>query len=79
MIEDLLYNDREVREHLRRQSDIRLLMILKSTAESLKNGRDFASLHHTYSIGTQVLRERGYEILRIDDIQKYIDELEGGK
>ena len=77
MIDDLLYNDREVREHLKRQSDIRLLMILDDVDKSIKNGRDFASLYQTYSIGTQVLKERGYEILRTDDIKKYLKELGG--
>ena len=77
MIDDLLYNDREVREHLRRQSDIRLLMILDDVNRSIKNGRDFASLYQTFSIGTQVLKERGYKILRTDDIEKYLNELGG--
>lgn len=77
MIDDLLYNDREVRANLRKQSDIRLLLIVEDANQSIKNGRDFASVYQTWSIGVTILRERGFEILRTDDVQKYIEELGG--
>lgn len=77
MIDDLLYNDRKVRANLRKQSDIRLLLIVEDANQSIKNGRDFASVYQTWSIGVTILRERGFEILRTDDVQKYIEELGG--
>lgn len=77
MIDDLLYNDREVRENLRKQSDIRLLLIVEDANQSIKRGRDFASLYQTWSIGITILRERGFEILRTDDVQKYIEKIGG--
>ena len=77
MINDLLYNDREIRENLRRQSDIRLLLIVENANQSIKEGRDFASLYQTWSIGVDVLKERGFEILRTTDVQKYIEKLGG--
>ena len=77
MIEDLLYNDKEVRKHLERQSDIRLLMIMDQTNQDIKNGHDFASLYQTWSIGAQILKERGYEILRTDDVRKHLENLGG--
>ena len=77
MINDLLYNDREIRENLRRQSDIRLLLIVENANQSIKEGHDFASLYQTWSIGVDVLKERGFEILRTTDVQKYIEKLGG--
>ena len=70
MIDDLLYTDKRVKRHLERQSDIRLLMIMDQTNQSIKNGHDFASLYQTWSIGVEVLKERGFKILRTTDIQR---------
>lgn len=77
MIDDLLYTDKEIRENLKRQSDLRLLLIVNNADQDIKSGRDFASIYQTWSIGVSILKERGFEILRTTDIQKYIEKLGG--
>ena len=72
---ELLRTDRDVRSELMEKTDLELIEHLQSIDQSIKAGFEYASYFQEWSIGTDILRKRGYEVLRTDDIYKLAKEI----
>lgn len=73
---ELMRTDRDVRSELIEKTDVELIKHLQSVDQSIKAGFEYASYFQEWSIGTDILRKRGYEILRTDDIHQLAKDLE---
>jgi hypothetical protein len=73
---ELLRSDRDVRSELMEKTDVELIKHLQSIDQSIKAGFEYAVYFQEWSIGTDILRKRGYEILRTDDIHQLAKDLE---
>lgn len=65
---ELLRTDRDIRSELIQKTDTELIKHLKSVDQSIKAGFEYASYFQEWSIGTDILRKRGYEILGPSDL-----------
>lgn len=65
---ELLRTDRDIRSKLIQKTDTELIKHLQSVDKSIKAGFEYASYFQEWSIGTDILRERGYEILGPSDL-----------
>lgn len=72
MIYDLGKSDKEVRAKLEKKTDTELIKHLQNVDQSIKSGFEYASYFQEWSIGTDILRKRGYEVLRTKDIYELI-------
>lgn len=59
---------RETRKKLEKKSDEEIIDILKDVDQSIKNGNEFAIDYQRWSVGSDILRKRGYEILGPSDL-----------
>ena len=65
---DLSRNDNEVRKELMKKSDEELIRKMQDVDQSIKAGFPYASYFQEWSIGIDILRQRGYNITRTNDI-----------
>lgn len=63
-------NTCETRKKLEKKSDEEIISILKNVDRSIKNGNEFAIDYQRWSVGSDILRKRGYEILSPSDLYK---------
>ena len=73
---ELLRNDREVRSELIEKTDVELIRHLQSVDRSIKAGFQYNAYFQEWSIGTDILRKRGYDIVTTDDIHQLAKDLE---
>lgn len=59
---------RETRKKLEKKSDEEIINILKDVDQSIKNGNEFAIDYQRWSVGSDILRKRGYEIFGPSDL-----------
>lgn len=65
---EILRNDRDIRSELMEKTDVELIKLLQKTHMSIKAGFEYAAYFQEWSIGCDILRKRGYEILNFDDL-----------
>ena len=73
---ELLRSDRDVRSDLMEKTDVELIKHIQSVDQSIKAGFEYASYFREWSIGTDILRRRGYDIVTTDDIYQLAKDLE---
>ena len=73
---ELSRNDREVRSELIEKTDVELIKHLQSVDRSIKAGFQYNVYFQEWSIGTDILRKRGYDIVTTDDIHQLAKDLE---
>ena len=76
MWNDIAKNDRDVRSQLIEKTDVELIRHLQSVDQNIKAGFEYASYFQEWSIGTDILRKRGYKIVTTDDIHQLAKDLE---
>jgi len=73
---ELMRTDRDVRSKLIEKTDVELVKHLQDVDQSIKAGFEYASYFQEWSVGTDILRRRGYKIITTDDIHQLAKDLE---
>lgn len=68
IIEDTIETTADTRKRLSNKTDKELFKILIEADRDIQNGRHFASTYQEWSVGTDILRQRGYGYLSPKDI-----------
>ena len=75
-ITEITESTSETRKRLEAKSDVELVKFLIKVDKSIKSGMEYAIYFQEWSVGTDILKNRGYEIYSTSDVVEILSSLQ---